>query len=237
MDVPHPLDRPVWSALTTDQRDFALGDTNALRFDPDYALFAATRDRSPESLAALTTLAPDEGTIGLVELYEPPAPPGLILVSRAWCDQMVADRIVERPTDIKIEPLGDKDAGEMLALATLTKPGPFFKRTYRLGNYVGVKVGGQLAAMAGERMKIKGFTEVSGVCTHPDHRGKGYAAALMTHVARAILARGEIPFLHSYSDNAGAIALYARMGFCLRRQIIFTLLARPDAFANLQAGL
>jgi predicted GNAT family acetyltransferase len=91
--------------------------------------------------------------------------------------------------------------------------------------------------MAGERMKPVGFTEVSGVCTHPDHRGRGYAAALMAHVARAILARGETPFLHSYSDNDGANALYARIGFRLRRRVTFTLLARPHAFAIGRAGL
>jgi len=237
MDAPHPLDRPIWSALTTRQRGLARGGPDALRFDPDHALFAATRDGSPESLAALATLAPAEGTIGLVEIDEPPVPSGLIQVSSALCDQMVADRVAGRAADAAIVPLGDGDAAEMLALATLTKPGPFFARTHRLGNFVGVKIDGRLAAMAGERMKIDGFTEVSGVCTHPDHRGRGYAAALMAHVARAILARGETPFLHSYSDNQGANALYARMGFRLRQQVIFTQLANPEAFANLRAGL
>ncbi len=226
MSAPHPLDRPVWSALTTRQARFAWGNARALRIDPEIGLFAALADHAPESLAALAALAPDEGVIGLVEPETPPVPDGMALVSSALCHQMVANAISARPADFAIVALGDADAPEMLALATLTKPGPFFARTHALGDFVGAKVDGRLVAMAGERMKPIGFTEVSGVCTHPDHRGKGYAAALMAHVATRILARGETPFLHSYSDNVGAIALYERMGFVLRRQIRLTLLAR-----------
>jgi predicted GNAT family acetyltransferase len=197
-----------------------------VRFDPDFGLFAASADRSPDSLAALAALVPLEGAIGLVEPDEPPVPPGMTLVSSALCHQMVALAVTARATGFPIVPLTDSDAPEMLALATLTRPGPFFARTHRLGQFVGAKVDGRLVAMAGERMKPKGFTEVSGVCTHPDHRGKGYAAALMAHVAEHILARGETPFLHSYSDNAGAIALYEKIGFRLRRQVVYALIAR-----------
>ncbi|HVK42142.1 MAG TPA: GNAT family N-acetyltransferase, partial [Phenylobacterium sp.] len=118
------------------------------------------------------------------------------------------------------------DAPQMLALATLTAPGPFFARTHQLGRFVGVKAGGQLVAMAGERMRPPGHTEVSGVCTHPDHRGRGYAAGLMLEVAARIRARGEIPFLHSYAHNTGAIALYQALGFDFRRELIMTTLTR-----------
>jgi predicted GNAT family acetyltransferase len=226
MEPIHPLDRPAWSALTTRQAPLAIGNSRALRFDPDYGLFAAAADGTPESLAALAALAPAEGAIGLVEPGPPPVPPGVALVSSALCHQMIAQSITPRPACFPLIPLTDADAPEMLALATLTRPGPFFARTHRLGQFVGAKVDGQLVAMAGERMKPEGFTEVSGVCTHPDHRGRGYAAALMAHVAAGILARGETPFLHSYSDNEGAIALYEKMGFRLRRQVTYTLLAR-----------
>ncbi len=122
--------------------------------------------------------------------------------------------------------LGDSDADAMLALATLTRPGPFYRHTNRLGDFIGVKITGRLAAMAGERMKPQGFTEVSGVCTHPDFRGQGYAGGLMRLVAQRIIARGETPFLHVYPDNAGAIALYETLGFRFRAALHYTVLSQ-----------
>ncbi|PVM84921.1 GNAT family N-acetyltransferase [Caulobacter endophyticus] len=194
--------------------------------DPDFGLFAAVADETPESLASLGELVREHGGSGLVELGQPPLVPGTVMLSSALCWQMAARAVTPlKPLDFEIVALGDADAAEMLALATLTKPGPFFARTHELGEFVGVQVGGELAAMAGERMRPDGFTEVSGVCTHPGHRGKGYAAGLMAHVAGRILARGETPFLHSYADNAGANALYQALGFARRADLWFTVLA------------
>jgi len=121
--------------------------------------------------------------------------------------------------------LTDDDAPQMLALAQLTKPGPFFSRTHQLGDFVGVKIDGRLAAMAGERMKPEGFTEVSGVCVHPDFRGRGYAAALTQVVSARIRARGETAFLHAYAHNTPAITLYERLGYVLRRNVLMMRLS------------
>lgn len=115
----------------------------------------------------------------------------------------------------------------MLALATLTKPGPFLPRTHCLGEFWGVREDGRLLAMAGERMKLDGFTEVSGVCSHPDARAQGYAGLLSRHVAARVFARGETPFLHAYASNQGAIRLYERLGFVVRLQVTVTRLSAP----------
>ena len=224
----HPLDRPVWNALATRQRALAEGDASALRLAPDYGVFAAAVDHRPESLAALARLTPAEGQLALVEADATPAIPGASVASHALIWQMVAEAITPADApDFAITPLGEADAPQMLALATLTRPGPFFTRTHQLGDFVGVKAAdGGLLAMAGERLKPAGFTEVSGVCTLPGERGRGYAGALMRVVASAILARGETPFLHSYAHNTGAIALYESLGFTLRHAMTMTVLTR-----------
>jgi predicted GNAT family acetyltransferase len=227
MQAHHPLDRPVWSALTTRQADLALGDGRAVRFAPDYGLFAAAADGSPDSLDALAALVPAEGQVALVEAEAPPPIPGASVASRSVIWQMTAEGLSPAgPPAFEIAPLTEADAPQMLALATLTRPGPFFARTHQLGDFVGVKQDGRLVAMAGERMKPTGFTEVSGDCTHPDHRGRGYAGALMRVVAGRVLARGETAFLHSYAHNTGAIALYRSLGFELRRELGMTVLIR-----------
>ena len=133
--------------------------------------------------------------------------------------QLVLDRLAAVPATAPIVELGPADASEMVALAKLTEPGPFEARTPELGGFVGVRVDGRLVAMAGERMKPEGFTEVSGVCTHPDHRGHGYAAMLSAVVADRIVARGETPFLHAFASNRAAVALYERLGFVLRAPV------------------
>jgi predicted GNAT family acetyltransferase len=226
MPTPHPLDRPIWHALTGRQAEYALGDERAWRFDPDYGAFAAAADRSAESLAALAGLIPAGRSVILMEARPAAVPPGAVIAQQALCHQMVADRLTPGEAEFEIVPLTEADAPDMLALATLTKPGPFFVRTHRLGGFVGVKQAGRLVAMAGERMKPEGFTEVSGVCTHPDFRRLGLAGGLMRHVASRILARGETPFLHSYASNTGAIALYETLGFRLRSEMTMMELVR-----------
>ena len=165
------------------------------------------------------------GALALIAAQAVP-PPGLKADIRPLCHQMTAPSLAPGGRDLDMAPLTDADGPEALSLATLTQPGPFFRKTHRLGGFVGVKVDGRLAAMAGERLKPDGFTEVSGVCTHPDFRGRGYAGALMRAVAQRILERGEVPFLHVYADNAGAIALYESLGFRFRSEMTFVVMTQ-----------
>ncbi|SEJ13753.1 FR47-like protein [Sphingobium sp. AP50] len=148
------------------------------------------------------------------------APPGLTVARTATLAQMVAPTIIPA----KAAPpawtvLGEADAAEMLELALLTKPGPFRSHTHRLGRFIGMRVEGRLIAMAGERMRMPGFTEVSGVCTHPEWRGRGLAGALMRGVMQAMLDRGETPFLHAYAAHDKTISLYRTLGFEVRAEL------------------
>ena len=227
MTPKHPLDRPVWSALTSRQAHLAMGDARALRIDPAYGLFAAAADRSPEATEALGRLNVSRNGMGLVETADMPVPAGATVRVAAACVQMTAASLDGGGRDVPFEPLGEADAAEMLALATLTAPGPFFEKTHRLGAFIGIKIDGRLAAMAGERMKPDGFTEVSGVCTHPDFRGRGYAGSLMRVVTARILERGEQAFLHAYATHTATIALYETLGFRVRTPITYTVLDGP----------
>jgi predicted GNAT family acetyltransferase len=205
----HPLDRPVWATLTTHHAVLAEGDTFARRFQRDVNLWAATRDDSPEAHAALAELVKPGETIFIADVADLVIPPGFVKVKDAVGVQMVAPRGTrfEAPRD-DIVMLTDDDAPQMLALATLTEPGPFLARTHAMGTFRGIRIDGRLAAMAGERMRFPGYTEVSGVCTHPDFRGRGYARRLSATVAAHIVARGEQAFLHAWKSNHAAISLY-----------------------------
>ena len=222
----HPLDRPIWSALTGPQTQLASGSARAWRIDPAVGLFAAAAD--PADGAALAGFMADGAPLILFD-DAPVLPPHLhVTVVTEPMVQMVADTVASPSPGAALAPLGEADAAEMLALATLTRPGPFLARTHELGGFVGVRAGGRLVAMAGTRLRVPGHVEVSGVCTHPEHRGHGHAARLTLAVATAILAEGELPFLHTFARNTGAIALYERLGFRLCRRLTATMLT-PEA--------
>lgn len=224
----HPLDRPVWSMLTGRQAHLAEGDARAVRIDRRYGPFGAAADREAGAQAALAALVPDDGELWIVEDEPWPVPPGTREVKRALLAQMVA---VDAPPPARdgeppVIPLSDADVAEMAALAGHARPGPWGPATHRYGPFFGIREDGRLLAMAGQRMLMPGMAEVSGVATWADCRGRGFARALIGYVMRAMMARGEQPFLHSYADNAGAIALYESLGFRIRRQVHVLAIAR-----------
>jgi predicted GNAT family acetyltransferase len=213
------LDRPVWASLTHAPH-LAEGGDLAKRFRRDVNLFASACDDSLLSLAALRELVLEGESIFVLQVPAIRVPNGLMAARAAQGVQMLATRPVGSQTgDHSIVELGDVDAPEMVALAQLTEPGPFLPRTHAMGRFIGIRINGRLAAMAGERMRFPGFTEVSGVCTHPDFRGQGLARRLSSVVANAIQQRGEQPFLHAWTTNHAAIALYESLGFELRAAV------------------
>jgi ribosomal protein S18 acetylase RimI-like enzyme len=216
----HPLDNVIWKALGTRHARFARGNGLARKFIPEVSSLAAFLEPTPAGYDALASLTNTGEALGLA-LDSPREPPkGWTEVRAAPMPQMVHQGdlvpLANSADTPSILELSSEDAPDMLALAKLTEPGPFSIRTHELGTYLGIRSNGALAAMAGERLKIPGFTEVSAVCTHPDHTGRGYARILMTEVMRRVRSRGEACFLHVRQDNTRAIELYKRLGFAER---------------------
>ncbi len=228
MTAGHPLDRPVWSMLTGRQAHLAEGDARAVRIDRGYGVFGVAADTGAKAQAALAALVPDEGEIWIVEGEPWPVPPGTREAKRAILAQMIAEGAPPSPRagEPAIVPLGENDAAEMAALAEHAKPGPWGPKTHRYGPFFGIRENGRLLAMAGQRILVPGMAEVSGVSTWEDCRGRGYARTLIGHVMREMVMRGETPFLHSYADNAGAIALYESLGFRIRREVHVLAIAK-----------
>jgi len=218
----HPLDNPIWSALTTEHASLALGDGHARRYPPAIGPLSGMASQTEAAYGSLRSLAGPTGTIVLF-LQQPAVPrPGWTLIRGGQLCQMILANLdglesAPLPTAVSMRRLTAADVSEMVALAELTEPGPFRNRTHELGIFYGIFDSGRLVAMAGQRMHVPGFVEVSAVCTHPDARGRGYARALMAEVMREIRQRGETPFLHAFTDNYPAIRVYEGLGYVQRR--------------------
>jgi GNAT superfamily N-acetyltransferase len=186
----HPLDHPIWNALTTRQQALAEGGALARRYPPAIAPFAAVADMSAQSFAALGALMTGSDIVVLFTPDPVNAPAELKVLLAETGEQMIGTPAESSIGGAEIITLGADDAAAMVELTELTKPGPFTLRTHELGTFLGIRIDGQLVAMAGERMKPVKYTEITAVCVHPDHRGRGYAQLLLGAVARQITARG-----------------------------------------------
>jgi len=233
-DPTHLLDNPVWSALTGIQRGFGVTNELAGRFASDRSPFGAfCEEPGRDHWQAMAELVGPRGVVGPVGVLGD-VPEGWTQIWKGHGLQMVGDRISAAPADGPpgeladvVVDLGKDDVDDMLDLVALAEPGPFERRTIEFGGYVGVRRHGRLVAMAGERMQLPGFSEISAVATHPEARREGLARELVSRVARSIIDRGNTPVLHASSTNQAAIALYRAMGFTPRRLITFGRVQAP----------
>lgn len=219
----HLLDKPALAALTSRHRSFAQGQGGVIRYDPGIVPFAVDDGTDAEALGRL--VRPGE-VAAFLQARPVVCPEGFEVAFESAAIQMIGPSAMTAPDDPSIVPLTAQDAAEMLTLAEVTQPGPFTLRALDIGRFWGVRQGGQLVAMAGERMACDGFVEVSGVCVAEAARGQGLARRLSAHVSAAILAGGDRPFLHAITTNKAAITLYESLGFTLRADFYVTALLR-----------
>ena len=227
----HPLDNPAWSSLTGPHARFAEGTSRAVRYPADMSPFHAIPSIVDDDVwSDLEKLA---GPGQEVFLSGPPSlldrlPEGWQVGMRLEGVQLVGTDAFVTAEDPEAIELGADDVEEMLDLVARTEPGPFKPRTYQLGTYLGIRRGGALVAMAGERMHPPGWTEISAVCTDPAFRGQGLAARLVRAIGHGIRARGERPLMHASAANTKAIRLYESIGFAVRKRPGFFGLRTPD---------
>ncbi|GLY94290.1 GNAT family N-acetyltransferase [Actinoplanes sp. NBRC 103695] len=214
------LDNPGWASLTGPHAHLAERRGRVARYPADMSPWHGLDDMSdPLAWADAAELAGPGGKITLMGAPDT-FPAGWSFHQGVDGVQMVDDGVSAAP-DPDAMILGPGDVPDILELVGRTDPGPFEPRTVEMGTYLGFREGGRLIAMAGERLRPPGWTEISAVCTDPTVRGRGYARRLVHAVVAGIRARGDVPFLHTAAFNTPAIHLYESMGFKIRRPTRF----------------
>ncbi|MFD7246394.1 GNAT family N-acetyltransferase [Streptomyces massasporeus] len=230
----HILDNPAWAALTGPHAHFAERIGHAIRYHREVAPFHAVSDEDdPRAWTDLAALVGPGGTASVRGVTA--APQGWEVIRTGHGVQLVDNSLRAAPDPDAVR-LGPDDVPEILDLVARTEPGPYLPRTVEMGTYLGIRHHGRLIALAGERLHPPGWTEISAVCTDPDHRGRGLATRLVRAVAAGIKERGERPFLHAAATNANAIRLYESIGFTLRRRTVFSLVRQTGAAALEEAA-
>lgn len=220
------LDNVFWQSLAGPHRAWSVGTASARRYAPGFSPIAAFAEPRTPDLAGLAPFCSPGERLYCAD-WDGPAPDGWRIELQAFMVRMAWTGDAPAPDPaLPAVPLGPAHVDAAMALAALTRPGPFGPRTLEMGDYLGVFEQGQLVAMAGERTCTQGAREVSGVCTHPDHQGRGLAKRLMQVLIARQLARGELPYLHVMSANATARGLYERMGFRTDAEVVVRVIAR-----------
>lgn len=222
------LDNIMWHVLTGPHARFAAGGATARRYAGGFSPILGFADTTRPDFDALRPFAA-AGEHFYCSDWSASVPAGWTLDAETTMFQMLwTGAAPQHDPAPEAVPLGPEHAAAALALAELTRPGPFGPRTLELGDYVGVFEGERLVAMAGERMFAGSLREISGVCTHPDFQGRGLARRLMLEMVRREMQRGETPFLHVMRANEGARGLYRRMGFADHRETVVRVVSRAD---------
>lgn len=229
-DLPENMfTNPIWHALETRQRRLGRFAGDACKYETDVAPFAAVSEHSAESSRQLHSLL-TPGEVVYTMGAAPVEVPGLVVKGTLAGLQMMLAARADTPSAplIELDPLSCANTAEMVELTTIAFPGYFRIRTCEMGVYYGIRAEGRLISMAGERFAFDRYVEISGVCTHPDFTGRGYAAALITRLMLNHRRDGWLSCLHLSAANKRAKDLYERLGFFVNREVNFHKVVRSE---------
>jgi ribosomal protein S18 acetylase RimI-like enzyme len=225
----HVLDNPAWNALISGNEHLSNGNDTMRYFDKEVSPFAAFKENSAENFQLLYEQLPHTGPVLFVTPVEMEIPVPWKVLNCIKGVQMVCDTTINQSeSGMEMRVLRSEHIPQMLALTKLTNPGPFAERTIDFGHYHGIFEGDKLVAMAGQRLHAFNYAEVSAVCTHPDHTGRGYARQLLLYHINRIKAAGEIPYLHVRFENERAIKVYKSLGFTWRCNVGFYVMVKTE---------
>jgi predicted GNAT family acetyltransferase len=226
----HHLSNPVWQALSSRQKQFNIG-TNTVKFYPaDIAPFVGLKNWDEHDMQDMMKNLPSSRSYSVMIAKNISLPDNVKVVFTAPLYQMYCSAFKPYLLESQhVRTLTQEDVPLMISLTDKAKPGPFFKRTIEMGKYIGLFDGEKLVAMAGERLKVPGHTEISAICTDPDYNGKGYASFLSTLICQHVIAEGNIPILHVKSENTRAIEVYRKLGFEISADVFFAIFRLPNS--------
>jgi len=226
----HLLDNPVWNALISGNEELSYGTDTVKYFSPDVSPFVGLKDYHTDHFLTLYHQLENGRICAVACSNEVTIPDFWKTLHQLKVLQMVYNRSI-RPTNVSINEsivsLTEAHIPQMLQLTQLTRPGPFEQDTIQFGHYEGIFHGQQLIAMAGQRLYPQPYAEISAVCTHPDHTGKGLAGQLIESQIARMLSASAIPFLHVVPENSRAINLYERLGFTTRTALFISIIQKP----------
>ncbi|GAC1491642.1 MAG: GNAT family N-acetyltransferase [Flavisolibacter sp.] len=223
----YELDNPAWYALVSGNKGLCNGNEVVKYFDKEVSPFAAIQSESNDNFQILYDVIPFNDPLIFITVLQREFPKIWVVRRLLKGLQMVFGKAANDNKVVQnIFPLSQEHVPQMLSLTKLTKPGPFGPRTIEFGHYHGIFENNQLVSMAGQRLLVYDFAEISGVCTHPAYVGRGYARQLLLHHIHRIQSSYETPFLHVRSDNQTAIRMYESLGFFVRKEIFFYVLQK-----------
>jgi GNAT superfamily N-acetyltransferase len=116
----------------------------------------------------------------------------------------------------RVERMTAADVPALNALYAAGYPAHWFDpRQIDTGHYYGLRADGELVSAGGCHVysPAQRVAALGNIVTHPDHRGRGHAAAVTARLCAGVLKTVDHVGLNVKANNAAAVRCYERLGF------------------------